>query len=1166
MKLKRLAINRLPGISQPFEIEAAGAGFQVVFGPNAIGKSSLCRAVEGLYWEDRGSSQRTLVNGEFELDGESWWAERDGSQVRWQRGGEDSVPPNLPASHNYPYFFLRLRDLIDPSLDGTKDIASEIHRQMSGGFDLDRVAVDLFSGVSTRHGRRERNDFNKASQEVQEAEGQQVALQRRADQLDALREQLDSAEASARRLVAVERALGLAGRFADYARVTGEMAALPEALALLTGKETEQVDELQGRLDDLTERTRKLERERNAALEEKRDVRLDAPLDEAALSVWRENAGALGRVELSLEAARNDGSACRNALATALVALGGGDVDEVSLDTTEHGQLFEFLRVVETHRARANAINEQLRLLEHVDRHDDSERDQEKSRNGVDALRSWLRAREPETFLGRIRARLFLVLFALAAAIAGTGLAVFFDPIFALLAAAGLGIAVPILTSRNPAASTGARKSARDAFARLGIEEPDAWDMPMVEMRLRELEGKIATVDARMHRARDRDVERQKLESELEGLAEAQVALDARRQKLADRLNLDAIPPDAELVDFARALDQFRAARIQNEKAAGNIDELEARRTELLSNLVGVIEQHGEPKPEDANTAMAYLNRLSARNTRLVNATSAEKGAADQLEQVATDHEAALNALERIYWEVGLGNGDLPGLAALLQSLPHYLVLKSDATRLEAQIELDREALATAGEATLAERDGPTLETLQRKLSLEAEEAADLRDEIAAINAQIAAAKRGSDMQDLIAAREETRTKLLDRREEAMFAQAGKFMVDAVEAEYEQTQLPRVFERARDHFSVFTHHKYELRLSREADAPRLIAIDLGSGEGRRLDELSDGTRAQLLLSARIAFAEEVEQGRTLPLFLDEALDQSDPARFEAIVCSLGQIANDQDRQIFYLTSDPSDVERIRYALTKENYEIAAEIDLGLIRTNAASVIDPASLHVAPRPAVPKPDGSSAEKYGATLGVPVFQPALGHMGQHFFHVLPDDLDQLHGFLVNGIERVGQWKNVADTPFADRLCSGSVSAQQITNRTDFLEVFCEFWKQGRGRPVDREALEESAALSERYLDSVVMIAEEQGQDPERLLDFLRTSKDPRLKGFRKTSFESLERYLRDNAYLDDHLVLNEEELRLRALASPAANNLPDGIANDLLNRWWTLAKRGNKPISQ
>ena len=145
MKLKRLAINRLPGISQPFEIEAAGSGFHVVYGPNGIGKSSICRAVEGLYWDDRGSSQRTSINGEFELGGETWWVEREGSRVRWQRGGEDSVPPNLPASHNHRCFFLRLRDLIDPSPDGTQDIASEIRRQMSGGFDLDQITAQLAS-------------------------------------------------------------------------------------------------------------------------------------------------------------------------------------------------------------------------------------------------------------------------------------------------------------------------------------------------------------------------------------------------------------------------------------------------------------------------------------------------------------------------------------------------------------------------------------------------------------------------------------------------------------------------------------------------------------------------------------------------------------------------------------------------------------------------------------------------------------------------------------------------------------------------------------------------------------------------------------------------------------------------------------------------------------
>jgi energy-coupling factor transporter ATP-binding protein EcfA2 len=1159
VKLKRLAINRLPGITQPFEIESAGAGFHVVFGPNGIGKSSICRAVEGLYWDDRGSSQRTSINGEFELDGEAWWAEREGSRVRWQRGGEDTVPPNLPASHNHRCFFLRLRDLIDPSPDGTQDIASEIRRQMSGGFDLDQIAADLFAGVSARHGRRERSDFNKASQDVQEAEGKQSGLQRRADHLDVLRAQLDAAESGARRLTSVERALGLSGRLQENAGVVEEIAVLPEGLAKLTGKEVEQIDRFQGQIDGLNERARTLEGQRDAARDAKRDSRLSAPLGQAEIAIWRENADELSRLELALQAARTERSACLKELAAALSALGGGKVDEVNLDLVDHGQLFEFLRAVEAHKATVNAIEARLRLLAHIEQPDDGQSKLEKFRIAVDALRSWLRAPEPETLSDQIRARRSWILFALAVAVAGAGLAVFVDPTFVLLAAIGVGVAVPVIMLRSPRVTSGARATAQDAFGKLGIEELDAWDIPSVESRLRSLESETATIDSRMQRARDRDVDRQNLSNELDGLSKAEAVLNARRQKLTDSLKLDAIPPDAELVDFARSLDQLRSARIKDESAAGKVDNLEARYTRLLSDLASVLERHGEPQPEDAQTAAAYLNSLADRNLRLVQAISSEQGATDQIEQVSTDRGAALNSIRQIYSEASLDDGDLPGLTALLNSLPHYLDLKNAAARLEGQIELDRAELAKAGEAELVERDGPTLERLQGDLSQTANKAADLRNEIAEINAQVNEAKRGSNVQDLIAVRDEARTKLLDRRDEVLFAKAGKFLIDAVEAEYEQTQMPRVFERARSHFSVFTNHNYELRLGKEAKAPRLFAIELRSGEGRGLDELSDGTRAQLLLAARIAFAEEVEQGRTLPLFLDEALDQSDPARFEAIVRSLGRVVNDQDRQIFYLTCDPVDIDRIRHALAEENCEIAAAIDLGLIRTKAASVSGPHALRVEPRPTVPAPNGLSAEEYGVALGVPQLAPALGYEQQHFFYVLSDDLNVLHDFLVNEIERVGQWKTVSGTALADKLGSGSISSQEIAFRADLLQVFCELWKQGRGRPVDREALEHSGGLSDRYLDDVVAIADELDGDPEKLLAALGASKDPRLKGFRRSSFDSLERYLRDNGYLDEQPVLSVSELRLRALASPAANELPEGVASDCLYRWWTWVAR-------
>ena len=342
-----------------------------------------------------------------------------------------------------------------------------------------------------------------------------------------------------------------------------------------------------------------------------------------------------------------------------------------------------------------------------------------------------------------------------------------------------------------------------------------------------------------------------------------------------------------------------------------------------------------------------------------------------------------------------------------------------------------------------------------------------------------------------------------------------------------------------------------------------MPFELRSGEARELDELSDGTRAQLLLAARIAFAERVEQGLVLPLFLDEALDQSDPRRFEAMVRCVGRVGREQDRQIFYFTSDPLDVDRIRDALGKEGCEIAAAIDLGRIRTNVDSVGESRALSIDPGPAVPAPGGRSPEEYGAAIGVPAFRPALGHTEQHFFYVLWDDLDLLHDLLSNGIERAGQWKTVSGTPLAERLGSGSVAPAETSLRLDLLEVFCGLWKQGRGRPVDRAALEESGVLTERFLEDVASIAREVDGDAKRLVEALGENRGPRLRSFRRSSAERLRRHLVESGCLDERPILTEGELQLRALTSPAANGLPGGVARGCLKRWWEWAWKFSEP---
>ena len=1186
MKLKRLAINRLRGISQPFEIEAAGAGFHVVFGPNGIGKSSICRAVEGLYWEDRHPSPLTSVTGEFEWDGESWWGHRDGTRVTWQRNGTGSVSPSLPSSHHERCFFLRLRDLIEPSRDGAADIALEIRRQMSGGFDLDEISSDLFPAAN--RGRRQRDSFNRASEEVEKALVRQAGLQRRADQLGRLKSLLAESEAAARRRAFVERAVGLTRRRKELARVMEQIAALPAPLARLTGKEADEVRRYQDQADTFTERVRSLEQGLHRARETRRETALDGPIERAELAMWRRKAEELRRVEQDLDAARGERGATRRELVSTLSAIGGADVDKASFTLSEHRELFDFLRSSQAHGTRAGAIRERLRLIERIDVPEGAEQRLATYREAMEALHSWLRVPEPDGLVRRVRNRWPWFLLALTLVLAGVGLAALADPgadftgsvvgdfarrlpsgsvsLPALLLGLGGGVAVSVLLMGDQPRSKAARKAAREAFERSTVDGPDKWELSSVAALARQLERQTAAAESWLQRARDRDVERQALETELEGLSGQEAALAARREELQVGLGMDALPHDAELVDFARALDQLRQARARDEAAAGKVGGLEQQHAGLLAELAAVLEQHGEPAPGDAAMAGARIHDLADRNTRLENAISEERNVAVQLDENAANLEAAVAVIRRIYSEASLNEGDFDGLLTLLGSLQRYHDLVGERTRLEGQIGLDRAELDKAGESALAECDEPTLDEIKEELSDQESGASELRTEIAEITAEMNAARRGNGMRELLAAREAARAGLRDLRDRALYAKAGRFFIHAVEVEYEHNRLPRVFERARNHFSEFTHYNFQLELDKGGETPRLFARESRSGEVRELDELSDGTRAQLLLAARIAYAEEVEQGKVLPLFLDEALDQSDPQRFEAIVRGLGRVAREQDRQIFYLTSDPLDVDRIRDALGKEDCCIASAIDLGRIRTKTASVSGADALRVDPGPAVPAPDQLSLEEYGAALAVPEFRPERGCTGQHFYYVLWDDLNLLHDFLSNGIERAGQWQTVHGTPLAESLGSRSITPAEITSRLELLEVFCELWTQGRNRPVDRDALEESGVLTDRYLEDVVDIARELDGDPVRLLAALDETRDPRLRGFRQTSVERLRRYLADTGYLDERPVLTGSELVLRARTTPVAARLPDRVANDCLKRWWGWARNSSEPGSR
>ncbi len=1173
MKLRKLSIDRLPGIDRPFELDRLGNGLNVIIGPNGIGKSRLCAAVRALLWpERRVKDGRLVASAVFEHENELWRVERDGSRYGWQRDGIDTDPPKLPGKRLDACFFLGLRDLLDDSDRAGRDLASEIRKQMSGGFDLDAVTRRLEEAVPVRIGSKESKALGSADSEIRKAERNQIEVARQEQELGSLKTDADRARNALQRLPHYNRAISLQTMRRDHAQRQSELGELPEALANLDGKEMERLDMLEGDLG----RKRRDREDVRGALDDSRvaasDTRLTEPLDSALLDAWRLRAEQLGELERRLGQARENAAVAGKAASECRKALGSHTESDAALVIDDDLDLFAFLRDSDQLAAKRMALQERLDLLAAGEFSDEDRRRRKLLKRAVEPLREWLRAPDPLEPARAVKLWPSRVHYFMAAAVLiAAGLGVLFLvpslPFGIIAVGMGIGLAAAGVLSRLRQADNGdaphPRRSAEARFPE-AIDAPARWSAEAVTERLYRLDDELAQLDAIEKGSLYRAADRAQFEQSMCGLDEQGVLLEVRRRHLADRLGLDtALQPDADMVDTTRALDASRAAQAVARGATASVKELEDQQKELFEPIAAFLADLDEPTPGDAASVRAGVESLRERHRTLLIAqadTTRETKRRDRLDDEITELEATKSALFRV---AGVEAGDRIALTRRLDLLGRYRDLCRERDELATNIRHADEELGAAGEAALAALDLPKLTRERADLEEKSQHLESLNRQIGEISQSARSAREGHVLEDAIAKRMAVLSELGDRRDEALAAAAGKFLIDRVRTDHETNQMPRVLERAQHHFGVFTHERYRLKVA-AADGGSFVAVDARSGGvGLRLDELSDGTRAQLILAARLAFAEEAEQGADLPLFLDEALDHSDPERFHAIARSLARMVVDDGRQVFYLGNDPTDVERFRAAFEAEGCDQLKTIDLGEIRGQAARIDRPEALRVAPLASVPSPVGESPESYGVAINVTPLDPNRDPVSQHLYYVLRDDLPLLHQLLQARIETVGQYLNLlrGGSALARESAGGSEVGAQLEARIALLETFCLAWREGRGRKVGRLELEESDAVSDRYLDAVVTVAAEFDGDAERLLDALRARKDPRFSGYRRNSVEELERFFIKQGYLDDKPILDETQILSRAIDTPAANQLSRENAAELLHEWWSLSQHAS-----
>lgn len=1188
MRLVEIRVHALPGVDAPFVATGFAPGANVVVGPNASGKSRLVHAVRTLVDPEASRGAGAHVEARFDQDGHAWRATRIGDVVRWERDGEPAGPPAVPAGHLLDGLFLDLEHLLR---FGRADhgIADRLATELAGGVDLPRARREL-AGLGPRHGASLRTELDETRETLAKVRRRRDALASDEAARTDWEERRARAQAQAASAPLLSSALEVLATRRALASVEARARTFPAGMDALHEGVVQDADALAAAVDRAASEAVRLEAEVVAADDRRAASGLDDDRPDAAqVASWQSATEALAEAERTARDAERRSAEAAGRAAALRRASGpersgrdhsGRERDEAGVGPTP-AELDELDALADEAEAAEHEARTLRRALRETEPAPGPSADPDAARRAVDLLTAWLATPDDA---GRWRRRVRSV--AYLAAVAGAAGAAWLalepldlsaPPERALLlagASAAVGVAVGVAMDVGAASERRRARRAR-SVARASLEEgraspPEAWTRQAVRARLA-----VAASDAAEARhAREAEAIRAARHVQLRAeLEEAELRADRLERRLADRAAraglaagqagrsaLERARRGAELREAGQTLHGARqaeaAARDQLERARASLDaELTA------AGLAEVVRVSGDDPTATAATLRARLGDLAERvrrrdqaaarrqvadrdraraNEELARARSRRDRLLTTLtglppERVARDPANALRELRRRAERLSDWRELRDERLRLGGVLDHHLAVVHADADVRAQVEVgDETGLRHAWDAARAA----------------GERADEATGTIAAIDERLAHARRERDLEGARQVERLARDALEGAYEEVLDAEAATAVLDHLEHAYRSEQRPAALRRAETWFARFTHHAFALAFDASADgAERVHAVDRTDGRRRALDELSSGTKAQLLLALRLAHALEAEQGGpSLPLVLDEALTTSDVGRFAAVAEALTTLTREEGRQVLYLSARPDDAVLWGELAERSDGTIEAPNVLDLAEIRGRPVAPPAIGTRRPawrEPAAPA--GLDAASYATALGVAPVDPWRPER-IHPLHLLHDRLDLVHALARLRITTVGAASSLlADAPQAERLL-GSADRELLAARVAATRAWSRSSRIGRGRMVDRGALTASGTVSAAFLDRVAEVAEGSSGDAGALLAALERGD---VKRFREDAREALAAWLGEHGYLDPRAPSTPAERVLaveRALHATSPDEVRDEAPND------------------
>lgn len=1160
---RRLRVTRCRGVDAPgIDLTELAPGINLIYGPNASGKSTVGIALQRLVWPELAAGDE-LLEAEFEHGQRRWTVALESGSAR--RSGDS--PERMPAVERRDRYHLSLHDLLQAS---NRDFAAQIQRDALGGFDILRAADELgFDTVSPRAGKSTRT-MSSAADAVSSRREDRQELVRRERQLETLRDELEGARHAARRAERLEEVVEIKRVLSELQAVRRKLDAFDSRHELIEGDEFDRAEELIARRREAEPRLENRRRDVREAREKLDGIELPADgVSEEALRHAEEQLDELEELERSLrdaEQSRTEASREMERLEQRFSDLIAPDIAS-DAELVDGAVLEELLRKMSERQARREARHVFERRFHREDVPD--QRTIDDYRDGIRALRRWLAAesqensgsRDRESTLFRIAATASLT--ALSAGVLVAMWHLWFGAaaiIVAIGCATWLGVTVYRLGHET--SETVPADLARSYQNNTELEPPESWTVSSVEHRLDALHREVA--DAILERRSESLWQSRKSSFEIDGASSDQASgesVEELRERAVASLGVApelASSGDVALHRTVEHLERYQRAADELERARSGLQQRGEQRAELLDALGKLVEEWRHEPPESVAEAKAMVRTLRSREASRREAVADLKQARSECQQVQQQVERLQGEVRELFERCDLPDDGLSRLRSLCERHDEWESFRDKVRELESRFRMRREDF-TSNVDGIDGLPAPPWKASRAKLEEEweladrqANEVSDLEKQIQQIENELEAARASKDLERAAATYRQRREELAGERRRDYKSRMGHALAEFVHQKTRDRDLPDVFHRARDLFATVTRGAYRLELDDRAE-PEFRAYDTVAERHQSLDTLSTGTRLQLLLTIRMAFTERGERNMALPMVFDETLANSDDRRARALVDAILEVAR-RGRQVFYLTAQADEVRQWRARTDSDEappvrlFELDSRgdregtADAGESMTNTVaeawrSPVEAPDLSAESE--VPAPASQSHAAYRDALEPGGWHPRdpIGEL--HLWFVV-EDVSILYDLLTSGVRTWGQLRTLGAGGAGNLSDLSPEHYERIGARADAVVAFADAWRVGRGEPVDRAVLEASGAVSSNFIDEVAELCAASGGDAEQILAGLEAGE---VKRFRSSKIEELREYFRACGHLIDEDPLTDQQIRTKVLAA-VSNHIREG----------------------